>query len=305
MDYRFTIRFGKQPCPEYQTVLVYASKFRMFLPAPEGTSIHRIETDNHEALEKYEVFTKLMDIICSWDSTRFIHDDQEFAPVEFMLAEKRQVAACHARYLNADARENYCDVKNPSCWGCRMLDGIVLRHEKTAFSEGLKYWYQFGTFTDAKTWRINREELIKALENIVKRQNLQFCPIFEYTFYRRYVAALPQLIHLPDPRNWETVYRTDSQTSAKRWEAISIMHVSTAAGVRDISDAEGDASGAKLKDENATDYKYLRKVPVTTFADIGGVDDIIHNIRVMIELPLKKPRLFEQLGVKPYRGILL
>jgi transitional endoplasmic reticulum ATPase len=45
--------------------------------------------------------------------------------------------------------------------------------------------------------------------------------------------------------------------------------------------------------------------PPTTFADIGGVDEIIQNIRIMIELPIKKPMLFEQLGVQPFRGILL
>ena len=67
-----------------------------------------------------------------------------------------------------------------------------------------------------------------------------------------------------------------------------------------------DAStGQKAKDETSSDAKYLRQVPHTTFADVGGVDEIIQNIRIMIELPIIKPELFDHLGVQPYRGILL
>ncbi|MDZ4122416.1 MAG: AAA family ATPase, partial [Candidatus Cloacimonadaceae bacterium] len=227
-------------------------------------------------------------------------------PADFLLAEKNEVAACHQKYLEADSKENYCDDKSPSCWGCRMLNDIVLRHEKTPYSSNTEYWYQYGSFIDSKTWRINREELTKALEAILKRKSLDFCPVFQYTFFRRYIAALPLMVHLPDPGNWDIVYRTDAPTSSKRWEPINIMHLtpSSESGIDTGSELEGK-SPTKVKDENASDSKYIRKVPLTTFADIGGVDEIIQNIRIMIELPLKKPRLFEQLGVKAYRGILL
>ncbi|PKN79217.1 MAG: hypothetical protein CVU48_06025 [Candidatus Cloacimonetes bacterium HGW-Cloacimonetes-1] len=306
MDFTFSIRFGKQPCPEYQSVLDYATKFRMFLPAQEGSSIHVIETNNREVLDKYEVFTKLMEAIRNWSSTTIIHDGMELKPADFLLPEKAEIATCYHRYLEAESQENFCDDKSPSCWGCRMLRGIILRHEKSPFSPNSKYWYQFGAFVDNKTWRIDREELIKAVEKIVKKKSIAFCPIFEYSFFRRYTSALPQMVHLPDPRNWDIVYRTDTLANSKRWEPLNIKHVipSTEPGGEVGSEMDG-ISNAKVKDETASDFSYLRKVPVTTFADIGGVDDIIQNIRIMIELPLKKPKLFEQLGVKPFRGILL
>ncbi len=304
MDYIFSIRFGKEPVPDYPTVLTLASKFRMFLPAQEGGSTHRIETGNHEVMDKFEVFTKLIDIIKDWKSARIVTDTEELKPAQFRLDLKQEVAECYQSYLEADNKDTYCDVKDPACWGCRLLSGIILRHDKAPYSKSAKYWYQYGSFADKHTWKVNREELARVLEEAVKKKNIDFCPAFEYLFFRRYIAALPLMVHLPDPRNWEIAYRSDSLNSAKRWEPVNIMHVLPGAHSESGSHA-GDRSGGPVKDETASDAKYLRKVPLTTFADIGGVDDIIQNIRIMIELPLKKPRLFETLGVKPYRGILL
>jgi transitional endoplasmic reticulum ATPase len=49
----------------------------------------------------------------------------------------------------------------------------------------------------------------------------------------------------------------------------------------------------------------VRKVPRTTYEDIGGLGNQIQRIREMIELPLRYPQLFEKLGVEPPKGILL
>jgi len=41
------------------------------------------------------------------------------------------------------------------------------------------------------------------------------------------------------------------------------------------------------------------------YEDIGGLKDEILRIREMIELPMKHPELFEKLGIKPPKGVLL
>src|SRR3989344_6634623 len=38
---------------------------------------------------------------------------------------------------------------------------------------------------------------------------------------------------------------------------------------------------------------------------IGGLKEVIREVKEVIELPLKKPELFEQVGIKPPKGILL
>jgi transitional endoplasmic reticulum ATPase len=47
------------------------------------------------------------------------------------------------------------------------------------------------------------------------------------------------------------------------------------------------------------------KVLEVTYEDIGGLDEEIKKIREMVELPLKHPEIFEQLGIEPPKGVLL
>ncbi len=45
--------------------------------------------------------------------------------------------------------------------------------------------------------------------------------------------------------------------------------------------------------------------PRVTFDDIGGLDDQIRELEEIVELPLKKPDVFKQVGIEPPKGILL
>ncbi|MEI7857010.1 MAG: proteasome-activating nucleotidase [Methanomicrobiales archaeon] len=45
--------------------------------------------------------------------------------------------------------------------------------------------------------------------------------------------------------------------------------------------------------------------PTETYADIGGLSAQINEIREAVELPLKRPELFRQIGIMPPKGVLL
>jgi transitional endoplasmic reticulum ATPase len=47
------------------------------------------------------------------------------------------------------------------------------------------------------------------------------------------------------------------------------------------------------------------KIPEIAYEDIGGLSEEIKKIREMVEIPLKHPEIFNQLGVEPPKGILL
>lgn len=47
------------------------------------------------------------------------------------------------------------------------------------------------------------------------------------------------------------------------------------------------------------------KMPEVTYEDIGGMKEEVQKVREMIELPLKRPELFEKLGIEPPKGVLL
>ena len=45
--------------------------------------------------------------------------------------------------------------------------------------------------------------------------------------------------------------------------------------------------------------------PSITYEDIGGLEKEIQRVREMVELPLRHPELFDQLGIEPPKGVLL
>ena len=48
-----------------------------------------------------------------------------------------------------------------------------------------------------------------------------------------------------------------------------------------------------------------RDTPSVTYEDIGGLDKELEQVREMIELPMRHPELFQQLGIEPPKGVLL
>lgn len=49
----------------------------------------------------------------------------------------------------------------------------------------------------------------------------------------------------------------------------------------------------------------LDKAPTETYADIGGLEAQIQEVREAVELPLLHPELYEEMGIKPPKGVIL
>jgi len=49
----------------------------------------------------------------------------------------------------------------------------------------------------------------------------------------------------------------------------------------------------------------LDKAPQESYADIGGLDKQIQEIKESVELPLTHPELYEEMGIKPPKGVIL
>jgi transitional endoplasmic reticulum ATPase len=46
-------------------------------------------------------------------------------------------------------------------------------------------------------------------------------------------------------------------------------------------------------------------IPDVSYEDIGGLKDEVEKVREMIEIPMKRPELFDRLGIQPPKGVLL
>ena len=81
--------------------------------------------------------------------------------------------------------------------------------------------------------------------------------------------------------------------------AVYVLAETTCVRVRrGGADAEADAALAHESQE-------LLLRPAVTFADVGGLDAAVAALREAVLLPLERPELFAQFGVKPPRGVLL
>ncbi|MBN1385961.1 AAA family ATPase [Candidatus Woesearchaeota archaeon] len=60
----------------------------------------------------------------------------------------------------------------------------------------------------------------------------------------------------------------------------------------------------KMKKFNVEKFIIIEK-PKVQWGEIGGLSREAEEIREVVELPLKKPELFEKIGIKPPKGILL
>lgn len=49
----------------------------------------------------------------------------------------------------------------------------------------------------------------------------------------------------------------------------------------------------------------VEKAPLETYADIGGLDKQIQEIKEAVELPLTHPELYEDMGITPPKGVIL
>merc|ERR1712118_218163 len=47
------------------------------------------------------------------------------------------------------------------------------------------------------------------------------------------------------------------------------------------------------------------KAPLESYADIGGLETQIQEIKESVELPLTHPELYEDVGIKPPKGVIL
>ena len=60
----------------------------------------------------------------------------------------------------------------------------------------------------------------------------------------------------------------------------------------------------KKKDENITAME-IEERPNITYDDIGGLKYQIIELRETVELPIKHPEVFKEIGIDPPKGILL
>ena len=77
------------------------------------------------------------------------------------------------------------------------------------------------------------------------------------------------------------------------------------AGTVVVTDSTEIEISKQPAEQFATRDEGERETPSVTYEDIGGLDEELEQVREMIELPMRHPELFQQLGIEPPKGVLL
>ncbi len=61
----------------------------------------------------------------------------------------------------------------------------------------------------------------------------------------------------------------------------------------------------KQRDDPYVKSMEIIERPNITYEEIGGLEDQIRELREVVELPIKKPELFKEIGIEPPKGVML
>ena len=189
------------------------------------------------------------------------------------------------------------------------------------------YWFDLGYFKDDDVWVIDKQRIIGILKQEIKDKELYLCPAFKMQRVLDIVSRLPDSLDVTSNKNWSKRYENRIDENRVVSKPVGVIHKATLNGnfAGDSGKPSNGKSGsqsydteasfahkkARIKGEDSTkdndkeQERKQREIPKTSFDEIGGLDHLISNIREVVELPLKYPKLFSHLGIEPHKGILL
>ena len=293
------IAFFRSSSKYYDTCCLQCEQFNHYI---NDRSSNTIVIEEEEIRIKRVEISSILAIVKNWSKSEFYIDGQKASAIDIERllhlldcekAKEEEIVGDHCFALHG--------------WGCNQLEEIGLRSTDYSYYNHHKYyWYQFGAFIRDK-WIINKDRIKSQLKNEIERKRLSFCKCFDINRVYSEVAKLPEYIIVDeedDECEWQYVYR-EAPAGVRQTEIIGVepKHESRSFGNGLSFSIEGlsprSRAGGKTSDPEE------KNIPDVTFEDIGGMDEIIQQVREVIELPMISPRIFEHYHLKPHKGVLL
>lgn len=297
------LQFGKSSSTNFKSALQFAQQFSTFQENEDGT--YAIFLGGSGFSQDYERAKRLWSIIRHWSTSQLWIGDRPVTTVDFSALGR--VEQCASQAEHAPIMEMHCQsTQGARGWGCALLFGVRRAEDRyQSLYQHLTFWYDFGKFVSDTAWQVDKAALLKALSQEADNRFLSFCEHYGWSRVEQAVGELPDLIDTAEGDDWAIEY--------EEWPVGSQVEQRPARLRRTTGDGLSrgvgmgitiDLAGLTAK-EDSGDEEGVRNVPDVRFEDIGGIDDIVQTVREVIELPLKRPQLFEHLGIQPHRGILL
>ncbi len=259
-----------------------------------------IDVSDEEIREKQVLLNSVLAIVKNWNKTEYYIDEKKatIAEIEGVVG----LANCEKAKDNEVVGDHCFDLNG---WGCNSLEEIAFRDSGYSYYRKTKYfWYQIGKFTDG-IWHVDKNRIKEMLRDEAERKHLSFCKHFDLDRIYKEVDKLSDEIVVDeqdDTCEWQYIYK----------EAAAGMRQTEIIGVEPKEDKYSDNGftinvgalfgGEKAKTEESDNQK---DIPSTSFEDIGGVDEVVKQVREVIELPMISPNIFAHYHLVPHKGILL
>jgi len=301
---QFEIKFGIAKSKNYNQAIKLASGFENFKVATDQEPLNTIIIFNQEVLDKYSLIDQLLMIIKTWKSTQILYNGNSVTPNYFY--QYRMIIRCSNEFRKSRLQGKFCNIdEHFQGWGCKFLRSVKRHAEEYSYSSFEKeYWYHHGSFIDRYIWKIDKDAIRDEILKEVEHKKINVCPIFSKELLMERINLLPDEINILEEDGWSIEY--DDQYNGGILENV-------ASGIKyekkDNFSASGQSRitinfGEMMDDSGNEKIKTQRYIPNISFEDIGGIDEIITQLREVVELPIKKPEYFKHLGIKPHRGIL-
>lgn len=298
------LRFGHSTSQNYKKALRLARKLPGFEEAEDKAEHHRVALAFDQIASLAKRFESLVDLVGSWRSSEILHRGEPCSLEEYRAV--ISVARCHEGLTASVWPDQYCrDSNGRPSWGCQFLDVVSLGTPDHSWElvRTRDWWFQFGSFRDEATWVVDKAAIRSVLERQASARDLAVCPAFNLEGIDEVLGNLPDLIGLGEGSDWEVEFE-----EAYVGGQIEKQPVRVRPKLKEDDLGSGlsiGILGAGRDSGEEGDPKPQRNIPEVSFDDVGGVDDIIDQIREVIELPLIHPELFAHFGISPHHGILL
>jgi len=299
MDFSLELRFGKSSSQNYPRALRLGEQFKHFTPLSDENDKNIIVIDKDELRQKRKTFGELWFLVQGWRSSELLVNGKQ-APLDYY--EYLKVIECNEGYYEATNQQKYCSLfAEKEGWSCKFLTDIGY-YLPTYHQGNVTYWYHFGRFVSDKIWQIDKLKLKESLEREIRSKKLECCDIFDLRKVEQIVNELADVIDVSKSDTWEILYKENPDGSIIEGRPVGIIpkHLKRNEAARNINIVSLMMGDNKKKEQNRNRY-----IPKVTFDEIGGIDEIIQQIREIVELPLKQPALFKNMSIKPHKGILL
>lgn len=289
------IRFLRHPDVHLDDVLSLCRERFSFraLSGPDGVEQVSVTFDQ----DSLDAFDRVADAVAALPGTRFAINGQAVD-----LDRLRRFLDCYRCRCRALDRAAYCRGGGGSAGsGSRQLFPCRLIPVSDDNADG---WFRFGRLARDGTFVVDKQALRRHVYAALQESLAIHCPALFPAEVDAVIEGLPSRI---DPR------RDARWTYRHGWEAGRVQAVGVERRAGEAGAAAGDGVAARPVAAGAGTGRRAapaaggegRQVPQVRYDDIGGLHPQIRRLRETVELPLRRPEVFQRLGITPHRGVLL